>query len=138
MQELHGTSTCSLGESWDLKHAADFEMPLYVLVWDDLPHSSQHYIAPSSPALAGPCLFFLGSCTTDCCSSLGPEQPTQVSCVPCACRARITALCTAPQTSSWPSILYENETYCQLYEAEYLGLETWVTWPTPSPTWGYQ
>jgi hypothetical protein len=53
VQELHGTSTCSLGESWDLKHAADFEMPLYVLVWDDLPHSSQHYIAPSPPALAG-------------------------------------------------------------------------------------
>ena len=51
MQELHGTSTCSLGESWDLKHAADFEMPLYMLVWDDLPHSSQHYIAPSPPAL---------------------------------------------------------------------------------------
>ena len=116
MQELHGTSTCSLGESWDLQHAADFEMPLYVLVWDDLPHSSQHYIAPSSPALAGPCLFFLGSCTTDCCSSLGPEQPTQVSCVPCACRARITALCTAPRMSSWPSMLYENETYCQLSE----------------------
>ena len=116
MQELHGTSTCSLGESWDLQHAADFEMPLYVLVWDDLPHSSQHYIAPSPPALAGSCLFFLGSCTTDCCSSLGPEQPTQMSCVPCACRARIAALCTAPRMSSWPSMLYEDKTYCQLSE----------------------
>ena len=116
MQELHGTSTCSLGESWDLQHAADFEMPLYMLVWDDLPHSSQHYIAPSPPALAGSCLFFLGSCTTDCCSSLGPEQPTQMSCVPCACRARIAALCTAPRMSSWPSMLYEDKTYCQLSE----------------------
>ena len=116
VQELHGTSTCSLGESWDLQHAADFEMPLYMLVWDDLPHSSQHYIAPSPPALAGSCLFFLGSCTTDCCSSLGPEQPTQMSCVPCACRARIAALCTAPRMSSWPSMLYEDETYCQLSE----------------------
>jgi hypothetical protein len=116
VQELHGTSTCSLGESRDLKHAADFEMPLYMLVWDDLPHSSQHYIAPSPPALAGSCLFFLGSCTTDCCSSLGPEQPTQMSCVPCACRARIAALCTAPRMSSWPSMLYEDETYCQLSE----------------------
>ena len=101
MQELHGTSTCSLGESWDLKHTADFEMPLYVLVWDDLPHSSPHFIAPLPPALAGPCLFFLGSCTTDCCSSLGPEQSTQMSCVPCACRARIAALCTAPRMPSW-------------------------------------
>ena len=120
VQELHGTSTCSLGESRDLKHAADFEMPLYMLVWDDLPHSSQHYIAPSPPALAGSCLIFLGSCTTDCCSSLEPEQPTQMSCVPCACRARIAALCTAPRMSSWPSMLYEDETYktyqyCQLW-----------------------
>ena len=42
VQELHGTSTCSLGESWDQKHAADFEAPLYVFVWDDLPLSLIH------------------------------------------------------------------------------------------------
>ena len=84
MQGLHGTSTCSLGESWDLKHAADFEMPLYVLVWDDLPHSSQHYIAPSPPALAGSCLFFLGSCTTDC--SCGASRTTDCSCGLCLSR----------------------------------------------------
>ena len=113
MQELHGTSTCSLGESWDLKHAAEFEAPLYGLAWDDLPHSSPHDITPSPPAPAGPFLSFLGPCTTDCCSSLGPEQPTQASCVPCACRTCIAALCKTPQMPTLPSILYENETYCQ-------------------------
>ena len=59
VQELHGRSTCSLGESWDLKHAAEFEAPLYGLVWDDLPHSSPHDITPSPPAPAGPFLSFL-------------------------------------------------------------------------------
>ena len=113
VQELHGTSTCSLGESWDSKHAAEFEAPLNVPVWDDLPHSSPHDITPSPPAPAGPCLSFPGPCTTDCCSSLGPEQLTQASCVPCACRARIAALCKTPRMPTLPSILYENETYCQ-------------------------
>ena len=113
VQELHGTSTCSLGESWDLKHAAEFEAPLYGLVWDDLPHSSPHDITPSPLAPAGPFLSFLGPCTTDCCSSLGPEQLTQASCVPCACRTCIAAPCKTPRMPTLPSILYENETYCQ-------------------------
>ena len=123
MQELHGTSTCSLGESWDSKHAAEFEAPLNVPVWDDLPHSSPHDITPSPPAPAGPCLSFPGPCTTDCCSSLGPERPTQASCVPCACRARIAALCKTPRMPTLPSILYENETYCQPSDN---------LWPSPS------
>ena len=37
VQELHGTSTCSLGESWDMKHAEEFEAMLHGFVWDDLP-----------------------------------------------------------------------------------------------------
>ena len=113
VQELHGTSTCSFRESWDSKHAAEFEAPLNVPVWDDLPHSSPHDITPPPPAPAGPCLSFPGLCTTECCSSLGPEQPTQASCVPCAGHTCIAALCKTPRMPTLPSILYENETYYQ-------------------------
>ena len=47
MLKLNGTSTCSLGESMDLKHATDLEAPPDVPVWDNLPHPRRH--APSRP-----------------------------------------------------------------------------------------
>ena len=112
----NGTSTCSLGESLDLKHAADLKAPLDVSVWDDLPHSPTRPVVPLTPAmLAGPCLSDLDMCTTDSCSSLGPEQPNQASCAACACRAHTAAPCTIPRTptATRPSALYENETYSQ-------------------------
>ena len=46
----NGTSTCSLGESLDLEHAADLEAPPDVPVWDDLPHPPARPVAPSTPA----------------------------------------------------------------------------------------
>ena len=112
----NGTSTCSLGESLDLKHAADLKAPLDVSVWDDLPHSPTRPVVPLTPAmLAGPCLSDLDMCTTDSCSSLGPEQPNQASCAACACRAHTAAPCTIPRTptATRPSARYENETYSQ-------------------------
>ena len=112
----NGTSTCSLGESLDLEHAADLEAPPDVPVWDDLPHPPARPVAPSTPARpAGPCLSDSDLCTTDSCSSLGPEQPNQASCAACACRAHPAAPCTIPRTptATRPSTLYENETYFQ-------------------------
>ena len=117
MLKLNGTSTCSLGESMDLKHAADLEAPPDVPVWDDLPHPpARPGVAPSTPVRpAGPCLSDSDLCTTDSCSSLGPEQPNQASCAACACRAHPAAPCTIPRTptATRPSTLYENETYFQ-------------------------
>ena len=129
----NGTSTCSLGESLDLEHAADLEAPPDVPVWDDLPHPPARPVAPSTPARpAGPCLSDSDLCTTDSCSSLGPEQPTQASCVPCAGHTCIAALCKTPRMPTLPSILYENETYYQPSDN---------LWPYPSRAlrcaWGY-
>lgn len=120
----NGTSTCSLGESLDLKHAADLKAPLDVSVWDDLPHSPARPVVPLTPAmLAGPCLSDLDMCTTDSCSSLGPEQPKyQASCAACACRAHPAAPCTILRTptATRPSTLYENEAYFQPSDNLYL------------------
>ena len=116
MLKLNGTSTCSLGESMDLKHAADLEAPPDVPVWDDLPHLPARPVTPSAPARpAGPCLSDSDLCTTDSCSSLGPERPNQASCAACACRAHPAAPCTIPRTptATRPSTLYENEAYFQ-------------------------
>ena len=119
----NGTSTCSLGESLDLKHAADLKAPLDVSVWDDLPHSLARPVVPLTPAmLAGPCLSDLDMCSTDSCSSLGPEQPNQASCAACACRAHPAAPCTILRTptATRPSTLYENEAYFQPSDNLYL------------------
>ena len=67
----------------DLKHATDLEAPPDVPVWDDLPHPPARPVAPSTPARpAGPCLSDSDLCTTDSCSSLGPEQPLPAAAQP--------------------------------------------------------